>query len=214
MQSKYKICICVPCWGRPARTRRVINNILSQTENNWEAFIIGDGCPMYQTMIESGEVEYFKKTAESYGNKIHMFNLYKNYGGNGYYIINYSLLNNKSNYIIFAGNDDIISSDHFSHYLSEIEHTDYDMVAYQTYIKPENRVRHPKFDIGGIGHSEIIVKSDVAKNFLHNPEYGHDGVFILDILNSGAKIKVADSNKQTYTVTGLLNGQINSDLID
>jgi glycosyltransferase involved in cell wall biosynthesis len=211
---KYRLAIIVPCFGRPARTRRIINNILNQTINNWEAFIIGDGCPQFQTLITSGEAAYYKKQAESNNNKLHIFNLNQNYGGCGYHIINYVTHNNNSPYIIYAGNDDMVLPNHFEHYLSEIENTDLDLVAYPTYIIPHDTVRMPIFEKNKIGHSEIIVKTETAKKFDHHSEYGHDGDFILNIISAGHNVKLSNSPIMTYYVTGLVNGSTNSDIID
>ena len=196
-----KIGIVVPCYGRPARTRRIINNILSQTINNWEAFIIGDGCPQFQNMIHSLEVDYFIKTAKEKGNILHCFNLDKNYGGFGYHIMNYAIQNTKSEYFIFAGNDDIILPNHFEHYLSEINNTDLDLVYYKTLVAANNTIRDPHLRGGGIGHSEIIVRTNIIKDIKHSNEYGHDWSFINNILLKNPKIKKAESNQSTYVVT-------------
>ncbi len=201
--SQYRICSITPCWGRPARTRRVINNILAQDINNWEAFVIGDGCPIFQGIISSGEAEFYRKVAESQGNKLHIFNLEKNYGGFGYHIINYAIKNNNSNYVVFIGNDDIVAPHHFSHYLSEIENTDLDMVGYNTcmtFLPLNHCIRPTSFQPGLIGHSEIIVKSATARMFEHTLTHGHDWEFIQNIYKLG-KSKIAKSRNTTYFVT-------------
>lgn len=205
----YRICIVVPCWRRPARTRRMLANILAQNINNWEAFVIGDGCPDFNTLFDSGEAKFYQNLAESKGNKLHMFNFEKNYGGYGYQAINFALQNNSSNYIVFGGNDDIIHPAHFEHYLSEIENTDYDMVAYKTCLKfvpPAYSVRPIGFTTESDplncmpGHAEIIVKSSTARMFLTTPEYGHDWKFVQSIYKLG-KSKIANSLCYTYFVT-------------
>lgn len=201
MTNNYRLGIVIPCFGRPARTRRIINNVLSQTINNWEAFIIGDGCPQFQNMINSLEVDYFIKTAEEKGNKLHCFNLDKNYGGFGHYITNYAIQNTKSKYFIFAGNDDILMPNHFEHYLSEIENTDLDLVYYKTLVAATNQIRNPELRGGGIGHSEIIVRTDVIRDIKHTMEYGHDWDFITQLLNKNIKSKKALSDVFTYVVT-------------
>ena len=40
--------ICVPCFGRPERTIRLVNQIATQSIGNWEAYIIGDCCDQFQ----------------------------------------------------------------------------------------------------------------------------------------------------------------------
>jgi len=200
---KYRIGIVIPCYGRPARTRRIINNLLSQNINNWEAFVIGDGCPQFQNMIDSYEVDYFIKTAQQQGNNLHCFNLEKNYGGYGYFITNYAIKNSMSEYFIFAGNDDILLPNHFEHYLSEIENTDLDLVYYKTFLAPYNTVRDPELKGGGIGHSEIIVKTEFIKDITHKEIYGHDWDFIQSIIDKNPKTKKALSAYTTYVVTHL-----------
>jgi len=199
----YKLSIVVPCWERPARTRRIINNILAQKcdYHTWEAFVIGDGCPQFQNMIDGGEVDYFQKQASKRGNKFHMFNMDKNYGGCGYHIVNYAVENAFSNYFIFAGNDDILTENHFIHYLSEIEGTDLDLVYYKTFVCPENKIRDPKLVYGSIGHSELIIKTSIVKKTKHMSGYGHDFDFIQQVLKLSTKMKKAESPNQTYVVT-------------
>ena len=138
--SKYKITIVLPCWGRPLRTRRAIENILYQDINEWEAFIIGDACPHFQEIIDSGDAQLYKNIAERSGNRLHIFNLDEHKGGYGYWILNYALEHAEGEYFIFMGNDDIILNNHFQHYLSEIQGTDFDLVYYNTWINPINEI--------------------------------------------------------------------------
>ena len=198
-----RISIVIPCYGRPQRTRRIINNLLSQTINEWEAFVIGDGCPHFQQMIDSGEVETFIKIANNNGNLLHCFNLDKNYGGHGYHITNYAVKNAVGRYFVFAGNDDMILNNHFEHYLSEIEGTDLDLVYYNTFVGPTNSLRVPVLSNSQIGHSELIVKTEVLRDFEHSPNYGHDWDLINFLLKKNIKHKKSKSNEFTYIVTHL-----------
>jgi len=201
IDHKYDIVIIIPCFKRPERTKRIINQVLNQTINGWEAFIIGDGCSEYQKLIDSGFISNAIKVAELNGNKLHAFNLDKNYGGYGYEVLNYAFKNNNSKYITFAGNDDFLSFNHFEHYLSEIENSDLDMVAYPTFVGPYNSIRVPQLNAGKIGHSEIIIKSDLVRDFNNSPEYGHDWGLIDWIINNTPKIKISSNNNYTYIVT-------------
>jgi hypothetical protein len=203
--SKFRICLIVSCWKRPARTRRMLNNILAQNINNWEAFVLGDGCPVYNTLLESGEAKFYQELAESKGNKLHMFNFEKNYGGYGYNTINYGIANTNAKYVIFAGNDDILAPDHFQHYLSEIENTEHSMVIYKTYMKflPSYMCFRPPVQIPfnyTFGHAEIIVKTSEARLFKHSPDFGHDWDFILKMHNLN-RTKISNSSRTTYYVT-------------
>ena len=195
----YEISIVVPCWGRPLRTKRIIKSILNQTINNWEAFIIGDGCPHFQELIDSGEVDQYVKEAEKNGNKLHIFNLEKNYGGFGYKIVDYAIENSNSRYFIFAGNDDILYDNHFEHYLSEVG--DSDLICYPTFVGPTKTIRIPKLECSGVGHSEIIVKTHLIKDYKHSNNYGHDWGFIEYILKKTNNIKISNNINYTYVVT-------------
>jgi hypothetical protein len=206
----FEIGIVVPCWGRPLRTRRIIEAILNQNINNWEAFVIGDGCPLFQKMIDSGEANIYIEKAEINGNKLHLFNLDRNYGGFGYKIVDYAIENSKSKYFIFAGNDDILLENHFEHYLSEVD--DFDMIAYPTFVGPTKSIRYPKLECSSVGHSEIIIKTELIKDYKHSSNYGHDWNFIEFILNKTNKIKISNNTNYTYIVTHIPG--ITIDIID
>ena len=201
--SKYKLTIVMPCWGRPLRTRRAIENILYQNIDGWEAFIIGDACSYFQEIIDSGDAQLYKDIAERNGNLIHFFNLDEHKGGFGYWILNYAIEQAKGEYFIFMGNDDIILNNHFQHYLSEIQETDLNMVFYKTWINPINEIRFPELELNQIGHSEIILRTEFAKQFKHDEHYGHDWSFIKKIKESTDKIKKAQSKEYTYMVMHL-----------
>lgn len=205
-----RLTIVVPSFGRPERTRRIINNILNQTINGWEAFVIGDGCSDFQKMIDSGEANNFIKKASMNGNILHCYNLDKNYGGYGYEIVNRVVKLASGEFIIFAGNDDILLNDHFEHYLSEIENTDYDFVYYNTFVAPNNKVRIPELRCDYIGHSELIVRTDLIRDYKHSAIYGHDWDFIKTLLDKSQKYKKSKSDKYTYIVTHLPGNSIDT----
>lgn len=210
MEEK-RISLVIPCYGRPARTRRMIDCISNQTINNFEAFIIGDGCPDFEKLLTDPFYQDFLAKMESLGNRIISFNMDRNYGGCGYHILNYALEKSTGKYFVFGANDDVIANDHLEFYLSGIENTDYDMVYYNSLVLPyEHPIRNSDLSLGHIGHSEIIVKTETAKKMPpHKPEYGHDWLFIKDLIDSGAKIsKTANTEKTTYTVMSITGWNI------
>ncbi len=198
--EEYRITLVVPCLGRPMRTRRMIKNILEQNISKWEAFVIGDGCPEFQKMIDSGECNNFIREAETKGNKLHCHNLDRNYGRYGSPIYDYCIKLSNGKYVIFAGNDDMLESDHFEHYLSEIENSDYDMVYYKTFLDPLGSIRDPEICLGGIGHSEMIIKRSAIGDLTHDPIYESDWSLLSKLIDNGIKMKKSESNKTTYNV--------------
>jgi len=206
----YKISLIVPCFGRPLRTRRLINDILNQDMNNWEAFVIGDGCMEFEKMELTGEILTYTKIAKEGGNNLVMIN--EPHGGSyGYKIYQkYKSLAN-SPYIIFAGNDDTLLPTHFSHYLSGIDNTSYDMVYYNSYVNPIKSIRNSQLKHSWLGHSEIIVKKDSILDYIHTTRYDDDWGLIEYLINKNCNICKSSSPLYTYIVNRISN--LNSDLI-
>ena len=198
------VTICMPCFGRPYRTLRVLNQLLEQDLQGWEAYIIGDGCPDFQILLESGEFDSIQKKAK--GNKMVFSNLPIHRGGWGYEVRNKVKELATGKYFIYIDNDDCITQDHLSHYVSQIEGTDYDFIFFDTFIKPTNQIRVSHMLFGHIGHAELVVRSSFLKTMPpHNSEYGHDWMLISNMVRLGAKYKKSDSGKATYQVMGLGN---------
>jgi len=204
--NKYRISVVTPCWGRPEQTKISILKLLNQNINNWEAFIIGDGCPEFKSKILTDE-EILKKIQERRleGNSIIFKNNPEHKGGWGYSIINYAIRNALGKYFLFGANDDEMANDHFEHYLSEIEGTDYDFVYYNTFIRSSKQdyIRVPQLIPDRIGHAELIIKTDFLKKMPPTEAfYGHDWKLIVDMLEAKAKNKKSKSARTTYIVGG------------
>ena len=198
-----RLTVSMPCWGRPERTKRSIEAILAQDINGWEAIVIGDGCPVFQKLIDSGYIKEKQEQAELNGNSLIALND-KHYGACGYNQTNYAIENAKGKYLIFYANDDIILPNHFSHYL-EIENTNFDYMYFNSLLVPNNQIRVSELAPSRIGHSEIIVKTELArKTRPHIPKYGHDWEFIYDIIHSGKGDK-SKSKLTTYHVMHVPN---------
>lgn len=190
-------------YGRPQRTVRAIESILKQTINGWEAYITGDGCPQFFDLISSHYFEDLKKQAVLNGNILHISNLDPHKGGFGYQVINTNRMRALGKYFVFVDNDDVILPNHFENYLSGIEGTDNDLVFFDSFIEPDNRIRISKLEEGHIGHSEIIVKTDCLRYLKpHVPQYGHDWYFIREMIERGFKCAKAEGKPQTYIVKG------------
>lgn len=205
MIPECKVTISMPCWGRPLRTKRAIENILSQDLQGWEALIGGDCCPHFQRLIDSGWMDEMSEQAKKGGNSLIYYNLPKHKGGCGYYITNASIRDASGEYILFMGNDDVIKPTHFSHYYNYIRESGLDYMYFNSFLHPINQVRNTKLAPSEIGHSEIIVRTSLAKRApLHTGKYGHDWDFIKYISEHG-RGKKADSPHTTYDVMSVPN---------
>ena len=194
-----RITVSMPCFGRPARTMRSIECIINQDINNWEAFIMGDCCPHFQQLIDNGYLEQVKQEQAQKGNVIHYFNAPERGGAHGYQLTNHAIQNAQGKYFVFFANDDVILPNHFSNYL-EIEGSEYDYMFFESWIDPSGGPRIPKVQESGIGHSEIVIKTSLAKQLQpHNSRYGHDWDFIKEMITLG-KGRRSLSVQHTYRV--------------
>lgn len=198
-----RLTVSMPCFGRPQRTIRAINCIANQNINGWEAYIVGDGCPVMRDFIES---EYFAGLIDqcSYnGNNLMICNNPVNKGGHGFAITNNNIQLAQGKYFTFFANDDIILSNHFENYLSQIEGTDLDFVYFNSEVKPTNSLRVSRLEYGMIGHSELIVRTEFLRQMpTHNEHYGHDWALIQSMMQNG-RHKKAENCPATYHVMSL-----------
>ena len=199
-----RLTLSIASFGRPERTRRAIRAVCAQDCDGWEALIIGDGCPVMQEIIDSKEFQTEQERMESRGNRLILENLERNYGGCGYEIINRNIQRATGAYFNLAANDDVLLPNHFSNYLSFVEsRPDLDFAYFNSRLDFCNGIRESWLAYGAIGHSEIIVKTELAKRMPpHSPEYGHDWHFIDNLMKSGAKSEKAIHHPPTYCVKG------------
>lgn len=181
-----RLTISLPCYKRPERTMRAIQCILNQDVNNWEAYIVGDGCSDFQSLIDSGFLEDAANVAIKNGNIIHYMNLPHNSGGYGYAITNLVIQNASGKYLVFYANDDIIFPNHFSNYLEIEKYPELDFMYFNSLVDPFSSIRDSSLASCQIGHSELIVKTELARTLTpHSPEYGHDWKFIEELIQKG-----------------------------
>lgn len=188
-QQQPRITISIPCFGRPQRTRRSIIQLKAQTVKQWEAFIIGDCCPVFEEIKKQGWLD---------DKRIISFNWDTNHGGSGFYSTNYSIQMATGKYFILFSNDDSIEPNHMESYLEEIEGTNYDFVYFN-----DMRMGHfnkAKLKYGGVGDNSIIFKTEFLKKLPpRNGDYGHDWITIKTAIDAGAKYKKS-KNKPTYHI--------------
>jgi hypothetical protein len=198
-----RLTLSMASFGRPQRTIRAINSIANQNINDWEALVIGDGCPVMKDYLDSGYFNDIRIECANRGNDLYIDNNAVNQGGNGFAIINNNIQIAQGKYFVFFANDDIILPNHFENYLSQIERTDLDFVYFNSEVKPTNSLRVSRLEYGMIGHSELIVRTDFLRQMpKHDAEYGHDFALIQNMMLNG-KHKKAENCPATYYVMSL-----------
>jgi hypothetical protein len=198
-----RITVCVPIYGRPQRTLRLIDCLRKQTINNFQAYLIGDGCHVWQGILDQEIMLEINEEEKAKGNEWIAMNLAVNYGGYGYAIRNLMKDMADGEYLCFIDNDDIILPNHLEHYLSEIENTDLDFVYYNTWNNALNILRDTQPTAGLIGHSELCIRTGFYQEIPEqSAEYGHDWEMIQWMLKSTMKHKKASNPAWTYKVMG------------
>lgn len=203
---QYKVAICMPCYGRPERTKRAIESILAQNMNGWEAYIVGDGCPDFEHLMNENRKlgdQSWEKRAEAAGNKIWMWNAKKREGFYGYAIRNHVMHNNNSVFFLFLDNDDQFKPNHLSNYYNGIADSKLDFMYFNTDARFAGYIRGAQMEHGMIGHAELIIRSVFMKRtgIMQQPVYGHDWIMIEAMVNAGAKFAKGDG-PPTYIIMG------------
>ena len=199
----YKVTLSMPCWGRPFRTKRAIENILSQDLVGWQALIGGDDCPEFYKLIDSRWLPEMSEKAKLQGNSLEYYQWIPHSGSCGYAITNSNIQSAEGEYLLFMGNDDVILPTHFSHYYSYIKESGLDYMWFNSFLHPINQVRNSKLAPSEIGHSELICRTELAKKAPpHLPKYGHDWDFFRFLMENGKGAK-AESPHTTYYVMSI-----------
>jgi len=166
--------------------------------------VVGDKCAHFQELVDSGWIQSKVEEAASKGNSLVAYNSSIHFGSCGYHYTNEAIRTARGKYIIFYANDDLILPNHFSNYL-EIEDTDWDYMYFDSYLGPLKQARVSELAPCRIGHSEIIVRTTLARKARpHQPVYGHDWDFIYDVIHKG-KGKKSTRGVITYHVMHVPN---------
>lgn len=202
-KNKKRLTLSMPCFGRPKRTIRAIKCIAEQNTNGWEALITGDGCGVMKDYIESDYFLDIQKDCFERGNDLIITNNKKNKGHYGFAVTNQNILNAKGRYFIFYANDDVILSNHFDNYLSEIEGSNLDFVFFNSWMNCYQLERISELKYGSIGHSELIIKTNFLRRMPeHSKRYGHDFELIENMMWKTKKYKKAKSVIESYWIMG------------
>lgn len=202
------VTVIFPFYKRPVGTLMMLDCLNDQTLSDFELFLMGDACPDYEKFINDEEVQQLLVSLRNKGTVVHTFNAPKHIGS-PFDLINHAIKNADSEYIMFVANDDLILPMHLESYYSNVKATEADLGYVNVKLNNLNKrgllitklakqelidalatcpIRSAKLAGGCIGHSEIIVKTDVAKAARpHKAGRGHDWVFIKDIMDKGYK---------------------------
>jgi hypothetical protein len=196
------ITIILRSYGRPVRTKRMLDCIQAQTLNNFELIFMGDACPVVQDIIKSSWFEQWRAEFKRKGN--HLFYMNNAIGGRdwGAKVTNQAIKIARGHYTCFADNDDIIKPEHLEFYYKGILHAKTDFVYCPVVINGPDGFwqRLLALRSGCVGHAEIVVKTEFLKQMPpHQPVYGQDWLLIEEMMKRGTYAEV-DPAFPTYCV--------------
>jgi len=187
-------------YRRRALALRGIDYLLNQTIKNIELFIIGDCCPDLADLLQDRYFLAKLELARARGMRVEALNLPENHG-TPHEILNVAIARAAGPYFMFAGDDDVVTVDHCASYLQAIQRANCDIVFMDSLLVGDyySTVRIPKLEIGHVGHSELIVRTDRAKAAPpHQASLYHDWEFIGAIAQAGGVIKHVKSPPTYY----------------
>lgn len=198
MSSKHPlVTACLRSFGRPLRTRRMLECIAKQTFLDFELLFMGDGCPHFSELIKSTWFKDWEAGFKNGGHRVFHFNQAKPHNDWGAKVTNIAIRLATGNYFLFLDNDDMITPEHMDYYYRSIamyerEPVPADFVYNKTMVhNAGNRwVMEPELKMGSVGHGSLIVRTEFLKQQpAHQPVYGQDWLLIEQMMKTGRGVK-------------------------
>lgn len=193
------ITIFMPCYLRPQRTQRALNCISRQTLEKFEAIILGDDCPYFNTYILPKKPFLL----QSYN--------YVPHRGVGE-LVNHGIRMATGEYFVFMGNDDVIEDDHLEYYLSQIQGTDFDFVWFNDYTL--EKFHKTKLKYASVGHSNIIVRTEFLRQMAPHKECHNQDWLLIEEMSAKGKYRKSTKRKATYHIMTNYNHWVDPENID
>lgn len=204
--SQYDCTVIVPVYGRPLRTLRMLASLVAQrTSRKYQILLIGDGCPVFQQLMDGNMFVPFKNIMDEKGGDLSTINLMHS-GGYGYNCRNVGRTLAEGEYILFADNDDVVNPFYVHQYVNRTKEFGLQFGLFPTMVMPSNAIRIPQMTQGNVGHSELCVRADYLKLVPEQgPEYGHDWDLIYALARAGGKYHIFENVQPAYYVMSLPN---------
>lgn len=195
--------LCLRSFGRPLRTRRMLECIQAQTMNNIELLFWGDACPVFQDIIRSDWFSSWKSEFQRKGN--HLFYMNNAIGGRdfGAKILNSARHISRAPYFCILDNDDKIMPEYAQFSYESIVRSGCDFVYNTTYVLNGGNhwLRTPEIKHGSIGHNELIIRTEFLRKMPPEEKgYDQDWKLIQNMVAAGAKHQKGNALFPVYYV--------------
>lgn len=198
-------------YGRPLRTKRMLDCIMAQTMTNFELVFMGDACPAFKELTRSDWFSEWCTDFNRKGNRVFWMN--NVIGGRDYgaKVTNQAIrVIVRGAYTMFADNDDVIKPEHVEFYYKTIRKTQLEFVYNPVLVSGPDGPwqRHLELKRGCVGHAELIVKTEFLKKMPpHEKVYGQDWLLVENMMARTALYQKGDTPFPTYVVMSSHNYQ-------
>ena len=208
----YLLTAILRSYGRPIRTKRMLDCIFQQNMTGVEVLFMGDNCPHFKSIIKSDwflhEYDHFKRK----GNSLFWLNAAKTHNDWGAHVTNVAIKIARGRYTIFLDNDDKILPEHFQFYFNSIDKQHVDFVANMPLVYNGGMWygNYPGADTsawkeGSVGHCHLIINTEFLKTMPpHEAVYGQDWKLVQHMMaaGKGATGKTPFSTYQVMSIPG------------
>lgn len=200
IQVSYAVSVIFPCKGREELTKRAIECLVAQNVTfPVEVLWFTDCCPIQRAIAQSS---WFEETANKNPNVHWKWSDYMFESGAAA-LINDAIEAAEGEYIMWYANDDEILPNHIANYYCNAVAANLDFAHFDSVMvrDDETKTRFSELKFGRIGHSEIIVRSKIAKACPpHGGDYGHDWWFIVTATRASSAVAKINDIDPTYIV--------------
>lgn len=192
-RHKFTVTAILRSYGRPLRTKRMLDCLNNQVFNGFELLFMGDGCPHFSALVKSDWFKEWKQSFEAKKNKVHYFNQASPHNDWGAHVLYIGAKIAIGKYLLILDNDDMILPEHIDFYYHSIERLQNQTPAPDFVYNPtivwnggNKWVRQPELRHGGIGHQELIIKTEFFKKMPKEPAtYEQDWWMVQEMLQNG-----------------------------
>lgn len=191
------ITFVLPCFQRKLRTRRMIKCLFQQTTADFELFLIGDGCPMFQDLVTNdNEVRYWLSKLKDRGCNLTVGNANKNHG-RPTKIVEFAMVNAKFPLFSWLGNDDIILPTHVENYSRFAQNSNADITFFKVMYLGDTEDNVQVFEGSSFPiHATAVVRTELAVKGTHDERPGDDQRYLRSLQQLGTWVQV--DNPITY----------------
>jgi hypothetical protein len=180
----HSISLVIACWERLELTKRVVESLTIQTEPKFRLFLIGDCCTIYQKMItEDHEFRKLATRITERGGDVVLGNSSQHAGHPGE-IFDRVARHADTEWLMYAGNDDVLLPNHIENYLYWAERSNADACQFNL-LKIFPMSVHYVDGRRENWHGNLIVRRSIAAQVNHRSGPAHDESFVENLRKLG-----------------------------